>query len=207
MPEFHDLGLRETTEEMKGLADELGWTSTSCDVETVFLEANDWGGLKQNISDNRENADVLVFEGGDLELNRKAAGDTRIDILLHPEKGRKDSGIDHVIAEEAAENNVAIGLDLRKLFRSNKSQTHILKHWRRNLKLCEKYDTPYIITSGATEKHQLRAPRELAAVIDSLSHNGKAAVSRYPKNILERAGRVNENGLVRPGEKVEGDEE
>lgn len=199
MPEFYDLGLRTTSRELCGLAESLEWTATSCDLKTVFIEADDWGDLKRKIGENREDAAVLVFRGGDEELNRKAAGDTRIDILLHPERGRKDSGIDHVIAEEAAENRVAIGFDLRQLFGSDKAQTHVLRHWSRNLKLCEKYGTPYVITSGASNRHQLRAPRELAAVINSLGFDGKAAVSENPAEIVERTQRAREEGFVRPG--------
>ncbi|PSH02465.1 MAG: hypothetical protein BRC26_00400, partial [Nanohaloarchaea archaeon QH_8_44_6] len=182
MPAFYELCLRNTSEEIQELAQEIGWERTNCQLNTVFLEASDWGELKKKIDKNRQDADVLVFKGGDKELNRKAAGDTRIDILLHPEKGRKDSGIDHVLAEEAAENNVAIGFDFKQLEKSQKSRTHILKHWRRNLKLCEKYSTPYIITSGATKKYGIRPPRELAAIIESLGYDGQKAVSDHPKN-------------------------
>ncbi len=199
MPQFYELCLRETSEEIEELAEELGWTSTSCDFETVLLEAEDWGELKQKIGSSREKADVLVFLGGNEELNRKAAGDSRVDIILHPERGRKDSGINHVIAKEASENNVAIGFDFQQLVTGGKTQTHILSHWRRNLKLCEKYNTPYIITSGAREKYDLRAPRDLESIINSLGYEGRKAVSDYPSRILERAGKVDENGFVRPG--------
>ncbi|MFB6147356.1 MAG: RNase P subunit p30 family protein, partial [Candidatus Nanohaloarchaea archaeon] len=136
----------------------------NCRYETVFLNAEDWGELKGKIANARENCDVLVYEGGDEELNRKAAGDPRVDVVLHPEKGRKDSGIDHVVAEKAADNRVAIGFDLQQLMDSNKRRSQVLAHWRRNLKLCEKYGAPYIITSSASEKLELRAPRELAAI-------------------------------------------
>lgn len=203
MTEFYDLCLRETSEEVQELAKELGWTVTNFDFNTVFLEASDWGELKKKIKQNRDKADVLVFKGGNVELNRKAAGDTRVDVLLHPEKGRKDSGIDHVIAEKAANNKVAIGFDLKQLMKKGKQQTHALSAWRKNLSLCEKYDTPYIITSGAKEKFGLRAPRELAAIIESLGFKGNRAVSEYPENILQGSESVNEEGFVRPGEVVE----
>lgn len=205
MPKFYDLCLRSTSEELHEIAEELGWTSTNCNFETVFLEADDWGELKQKIGSSREEADVLVFRGGDEGLNRKAAGDSRVDVILHPEKGRKDSGIDHVVAKEAAENRVAIGFDFQQLMRDNKAQTHVLSSWRRNLKLCEKYDTPYIITTGTTEKYGLRAPRDLESIIDSLGYSGRRAVSEYPGKILERSDRVNEEDHVRPGVEEDGE--
>ncbi len=205
MTRFYDLCLRETSSDIDEFAEELGWNATSCGLETVFLEAGDWGELKRKIGETREDADVLVFLGGNEELNRKAVGDTRVDVLLHPEKGRKDSGINHVISKDAAENQVAIGFDLQQLMNGQKKRTHVLGHWRRNLKLCEKYDVPYVLTSGAREKLELRAPRDLASIIDSLGSNGKKAVSDFPAKILERNNRVDEDGFVRPGMEVEDD--
>lgn len=204
---YYDLCLQNTSEEIREKTEELGWEATNCSFDTVFLDADDWGELKREIGQNREEADVLVFRGGDEELNRKAAEDSRVDVLLHPEKGRKDSGMNHVIAREAAENNVAIGFDFTRLDASEKTRSHILRHWSRNLMLCEKYGVPYVITSGAEERYELRAPRDLASIIDSLGYNGSKAVSEHPENILKRAERVKEESFVRPGEKTRGDEE
>lgn len=202
MTEFYDLCLGETSEEIKELAEELGWSATNCEFDTVFLEADNWGELKKKIKNNRDNADVLVFKGGNVELNRKAAEDARVDVLLHPEKGRKDSGVDHVIAEEAAKNKVAIGFDFQQLMKDEKQQTHVLTAWRKNLQLCEKYDAPFILTSSAEDKLDLRAPRELAAVIKSLGFKGNKAVSEHPENILKKAERVNKDSFIRPGEEM-----
>lgn len=207
MPKFYDLCLREESDEIEVLAEKIGWSSTNCSFNTIFLQAENWGELKKKINQNREKADVLVFRGGDEELNRKAASDSRIDILLHPEKDRKDSGINHVIAKEAAENQVAIGFDFRQLEKSDKIRSHILKHWRRNLILCKKFKAPYIITTGAKEKYQLRSPRDLASIIKSIGFNGKKAISDYPEKILERAEKVNEDGFVRPGVQKVGEKE
>lgn len=197
--QFHDICLRNTSEPVRSKAQELGWDTTNCSLNTVFLKADDWGELKRKIRENREEADVLVFKGGDEELNRKACESSRIDILLHPEKNRKDSGLNHVMAEAAAENNVAIGLDFTQLKDAGKKRMHILAHWRKNLKLCEKYDTPYLITTGAEGKYQLRGPRELKALIDSIGYSGRKAVSETPEEILERAERSKSEKNVRPG--------
>lgn len=205
MSEFYDLCLRETSEEIKDKAEEIGWTATNCELNTVFLGQDKWGELKQAVRDRREEADVLVFLGGDEELTRKVSELPQLDIILHPEKGRKDSGIDHVVAEQAAENSIAIGFDFSSLRGSRKRKSHILGHWRRNLKICDKYDTPYIITSGAEDTLELRNPHDLESVINSLGFNGRKAVSTYPKNIVDRAKKVREDGFVRPG--VEVDEE
>ena len=193
MKDAPDICIREKTAEVTEKAEELGWRDPES-YETVFLDADDWGELKRKIQKNRENCDVLVFNGGDEKLNRKAASDARIDVLIHPEKGRKDSGVDEVIARKAAENRVAIGFDLQQLFRTPKIQTHILSHWRKNLNLCEKYDTRYIITTGAHEKFDLRAPRDLASVLNSIDFDGKKAIETQQK-ILEENLDIQEKGM------------
>lgn len=190
MSQFYDLCIRESSSELIDFSERLGWSGTNCKLKTKFLEADDWGELKKKIKNSREKADLQVFKGGNVELNRKAAEDGRIDILLHPEKDRKDSGIDHVIAEEASNNNVAIGFDLQGLKGDRKIQTHKLKAWRKNLRLCEKYGTPYITTSGAGQKYELKAPRELAAIVNSIGYDGNKAVSEYPKSILKRSEKI-----------------
>ena len=197
--QFHELCLRNTSEKVCSKSQEIGWNTTNCSLNTVFLEADDWGELKRKIRKNREEADILVFKGGDEELNRKACETSKLDIILHPEKNRKDSGLNHVMAEAAAENNVAIGLDFTQLEDSGKSRMHVLAHWGKNLKLCEKYDTPYLMTTTAEELYQLRGPRELKALIDSLGYSGRKAVSETPEKILERAMKSKSEEDVRPG--------
>lgn len=201
MPQFHDLCLRETSAKIGDKAEELGWNSTNCDFNTVFLEADDWGALKTKIGENREEADVLVFKGGDEDLNRKAVTDSRLDVLLHPEKRNRDSGIGKAGIQEASENQVAIGFELQQLMTSRKKRSHILGHWRELLEMCERQGCPHILTTGAQDKLDLRPPRQLSSILDSLGFNGKKAVSDYPERILGRSEKVNQDGFVRPGEK------
>jgi ribonuclease P/MRP protein subunit RPP1 len=193
MEKIPDICIREKSGEVKEKAEELGWADPA-EYETVFLEARNWGELKNKIQQNRENCDVLVFLGGDEELNRKATEDGRIDVLLHPEKNRKDSGMDKVVAENASTHNVAIGFDFRQLLKQPKNQVHVLSHWRKNLELCERYDTPYLITTAAEQKNQLRAPRDLKSIVDSLSFKGGAAVDIH-RDILERSRKIQESDL------------
>lgn len=187
MPQFHDLGTKNSSEEFKQKAEQLGWNSIASEHDVETLESTDWGELKKDIQ--RSDAEVLIYRGGDDELHKKVAEHGEVEVILSPERGRKDSGIDHVIAKAAAENNVAIGFNLRQLFTSKKQRTHVLKHWRRNLKLCEKYGAMKLMTTGAEEVNHLRAPRDAASIIDSLGFKGKEAVSKHPKKILDEVER------------------
>lgn len=181
MPRFHDLATREDSEEFLDKAEELGWNTTAADHDVEFLDSRDWGELKKNIQ--RSEADILIYQGGDDELHKKVAEHGKVDIIMSPENS-ENSGIDHVIAEAAAENNVAIGFNLQELREGGRKRSHVLKHWRRNLRLCEKYDTMKVLTTGATETTELRAPRDAASIIDSLGFKGKEAVSEHPGKII-----------------------
>ena len=183
MPKFHDLGTKNGSGDFKQKAEKLGWNSVASEHDVETLESTEWGELKKDIQ--RSDVEVLIYRGGDDELHKKVAEHGKVDVIMSPERGRKDSGIDHVIAEAAAENNVAIGFNLRQLFTSKKQRTHVLRHWKLNLKLCKKYGTMKVLTTGAEEVAQLRAPRDAASIIDSFGFNGKEAVSKHPKKVLD----------------------
>jgi ribonuclease P/MRP protein subunit RPP1 len=199
MTEFHDFFIsRELDEE----AESFGWSQESISASVKVLEADDWGELKQKIEENREEYDILGFQGGDHDLNRKVFSEPRMDVVLHPGKGRKDSGMNHVDAEKAADNNVAIGFSLKEVPDDRKRQSQELASWRRNLKLCGKYGAPYILTTEAGKGSELRKPLDLAAVIKSLGYNGRKGVSGFPGAILERNLEAQRDSEIRPGHEV-----
>jgi ribonuclease P/MRP protein subunit RPP1 len=125
-----------------------------------------------------------------------------MDVVLHSGKGRKDSGMNHVDAEKAAENDVAVGFSIKEVPEDSKRQSQKLNEWWRNLKLCEKYDAPYIITTEAEEFSNLRKPRDLASVIDSLGYDGVKGVKQHPEKILKRRKKAQSDSEIRPGHEV-----
>lgn len=199
MPRFHDFFI---SQELQEEAKSFGWNNESINNSVKILKADDWGELKRKIGQNREEYDILAFRGGNHELNRKAFSDSRMDVVLHPEKGRKDSGMNHVDAEKAAENKVAVGFSLKSLPEDSKKQSQTLTKWRRNLKLCQKYNAPYIITTEAESFSELRNPRDLASVINSLGFEGTKGVKHYPNKILERREKAQSDSEIRPGHEV-----
>ena len=197
MTEFHDFLINSDLEELNG------WSHEATQQDTVILEASEWGELKRKIGEHRKEADILAFKGGDEKLNRKAVEETRLDILLHPDKNRDNSGLNHILAEKAAENNVIVAFDFSQLYRS-KRRDLVMKDWRKNIKLLEKYDAPYLITTNASKSDQLRAPRDLAALIDELNGEGLKAVKEVPSQLLDEVEKRNSESYIRPGvEEVE----
>lgn len=187
MPSFHDLGTSNDTKELREKAESLGWNTVKADHKTETLDSRDWGELKKNIQ--RSDADILIYKGGDYDLHKKVAEHGKIDVLMSPEKRRKDSGLDHVVVKAAAKNDVAIGFNLQRLFQNSKKRSHVIKHWRRNLRLCEKYDARKILTTGAEKIEHLRAPRDAASILSSMGFQGREAVSEHPEKIIEEVER------------------
>jgi ribonuclease P/MRP protein subunit RPP1 len=67
------------------------------------IEAKSVKELKR-LAEMRHLFDVLLVHGGDLRLNREAVETKEVDILTHPEHGRYDSGLNHVMAKLAKRN-------------------------------------------------------------------------------------------------------
>jgi ribonuclease P/MRP protein subunit RPP1 len=199
MTGFHDFFI---SEELREEAVKLGWNKKSVKSTVKILTADNWGELKAKISEHRESHDILAFRGSNHTLIRKAFSDPRMDVVLQPGKDRKDSGMNHVDAERASENQVAVGFSLKSLPESSKRQSQELNKWRRNLKLCQKYNTPFLITTEADAFEELRKPRDLASIISSLGYNGSEAVKKHPSKILERLKQASSDSQVRPGHEV-----
>ncbi|MFB6116745.1 MAG: RNase P subunit p30 family protein [Candidatus Nanosalina sp.] len=180
--DYFDLCIEKPSEDVVSKAEQLGWQNPS-NYRTVILQSDDWGKLKRKIRQEREENHVVVVKGGKEEINRKSVSDPRVDILLHPGKGRKDSGLDKGIVETAAEENVALGLDFSRTQTHTKEKVHLFTEWRKNLRYSKKYGMKYSITTKADEKTDLRAPRDLQALIDSLGFSGKEAFNTSQKII------------------------
>ena len=187
-----DTCISRDADEVISKAQEIGWQDFE-NYSTKMIEADDWGELKKKLRKFREENHVIVFLGGNEEMNRKAVSDPRVDILLHPGKNRKDSGFDEPMAEKAAENDVTIGLDFRMLSTSNKKRVHTLSNWRKNLMLCEKHGVSYLITTAANQKYELRAPRDLKSLIDSLGYSGKDAVEKHTEIVEKNSEKLGED--------------
>ncbi len=154
----------------------------------------------------RKSYELLFVKGGNLRLNRKAVETPEVDVLTHPEAGRNDPGLNHVMARLAAKNNVAIELNFRQiLISSKKSRSKILAFMRRNLNLCVKYKAPVIVTSGAYSHWEMKHPLVLSSLAVSLGldvGNAKKLVSKVPRLLLLTAReRLDENWIM-PGVKV-----
>jgi ribonuclease P/MRP protein subunit RPP1 len=163
--------------------------------------------MKEIISKVRERVNLVVVSGSDYSVNRAACDDSRIDILMHPELGRPDSGLDEPSLEAATQNNVAIGISFREiLFNFRKPRAYILNHIAKNLMLCDHFRTPFVVCSCAQSVWGMRNPREFVSLINVLGLDiGKAFASTTstPQSIVEGNKKTLEGDKITEGVEVE----
>ncbi|MBI4017960.1 MAG: hypothetical protein HY366_03375 [Candidatus Aenigmarchaeota archaeon] len=173
-------------------------------VPCVEIQAESIKTLKRALAKYREVAELVIVAGGDYAINRAAAEDGRVDVLAHPEFKRVDSGIDHIVAKSAAQNGVALELNLGELLATYKRvRAHVLGHMERNIMLAKKFNAPIVITSGAADEWGMRDPRELAALgqmlgltlEESMRAVSDACVARVESNRRKLAGKIIYKGV------------
>lgn len=113
--------------------------------------------------------DFKIEVGGDDKKNRKIVENKNVDIFLSPEKTRdkdfmhsRDSGLNQVLCKLANKNNIAIGFNFNDLLKS-KNRASVLGKMIQNVGLCRKYKVKMIIISGAMNKCELRAAKDLVS--------------------------------------------
>lgn len=170
--------------------DSIYKNNTSNIFSGVEIYAKNPHDLKRKIKMFREQEDVIIVNGGNLKINRAACEDPRVDILAHPYKSRRDSGMNHIIARKAAENDVAIEFSIGQLIKTRAVlRAKILSYFRDIIKLQHKFGFPIIITSNAYSIYDLRTPEDIIALACCLGMNPKEAedsLSSIPLNIIDR---------------------
>ena len=158
-------------------------------ISCVMVKATTQPELDDLVRKVRDKAEVVMVSGGIYDINRAACSNPMVDVICHPEKGRPDSGLDHICMRAAHESNVAVEVNFHEVKDSYKrNRVHILAAMRRNVMLAKKYEVPIITSSGAFSMWGLRSGRELAALANILGVElGKAvaSVSTTPEAIVK----------------------
>ena len=107
--------LEEYDSEFRRMFDDLDSSHDIVLRKGVEITCKNSEDLRKKIQRSRKSTDILIVQGGDLKINRAACDDRLIDILSQPYRSRRDTGINHVLAKRASENDVAIELNLNYL--------------------------------------------------------------------------------------------
>ncbi|MEE8402167.1 MAG: RNase P subunit p30 family protein [Candidatus Hydrothermarchaeaceae archaeon] len=172
-----------------GLCDGCSASKRGKYLSGIEIRASDKSELKNGLA-NSSGFDYVIVHGGNEHINRLAASDKRVDVLAHPERGRKDAGVDTFIARQAQKNNVAIELNLRNLiFTRGNHRVNVIKNIKRQLLLSRKYRFDIIVTSGARSRLELRSGDGVSQLLKLLGFDeseAEAGMTTVPKSILER---------------------
>jgi len=159
-------------------------------VPAVTLRPNDVAELKKQLNEVRQSVPIVMVAGGDYTINRAACEDNRVDILVHPELNRPDSGLDDICLTMAAANGVAIGISFNTVLRAaRKARARALAHIATNIELAAAFRVPIVVMSGGQSKWEIRDPRQLIALASILGAelpHAFAAASDVPFNIVEK---------------------
>jgi ribonuclease P/MRP protein subunit RPP1 len=145
-------------------------------VNAIEIRADSPGSASGAVDNYRSSHTLVCVRGGSPAMNRFAAEQPRVDVLTRPMAGRGD--LNHVVARAAARNGVRIEFDLGAVCRtSGGRRVRALSDLRKLRELVQQYDVPYVVSVGAESHLALRAPRELAAVGETVGFS-RAAIEQ-----------------------------
>ena len=107
---------------------------------TLLIKSNNPSEIRKTVRKYRKKSSCISVLGGDLKINRTSLENIQIDVLSKPYLKRYDSGLNHVLAKEAKDNNVAIEIvfsDILKSYLAHRSK--ILANLRDIYKLYRKF--------------------------------------------------------------------
>ena len=112
-----------------------------CDGYLIEASENEIRKIVESLKGKRK---VIAVVGGDNVFNRRAIETLKIDYLVSPERGLKedslkqrDSGLNHVVAKEAARRGVAIVIDFGEVSRlEGRAKALRLEKLIQNIKIC-----------------------------------------------------------------------
>ena len=155
---------------------------------TLLIKSNNPSEIRKIVRKYRNKSSCISVMGGDLKVNRSCVENIQVDVLSKPYFKRYDSGLNHVLAKEAKDNNVAIELvfsDVLKSYLAYRSK--ILANFRDIYNLHRKYGVPLILSSGAESVLDLRTVRDFQAVFTQFGLSDLEVNNSFKtaENILE----------------------
>jgi ribonuclease P/MRP protein subunit RPP1 len=140
-------------------------------VDGIEIRADDPESAAGSIGAHRPSRTLLLVRGGE-RLNRFAAEDERVDVLARPFADGGD--VNHVIVKAARDNGVRLEFDLGPVLRLDGGRrVQVLRKLRKLRELVDAYDAPYVVSASPRSHLQLRAPRELAALGETLGFSAE----------------------------------
>jgi len=160
-------------------------------VDGVEVRAEERSRLAGFVASHRDRRTVVCVHGGTERIDRFAVDQSRIDVLAHPGE------LDHVLVRTAAENGVRLEANLAGVLRADGGErVRAIDRLRRLRRLVDKYDAPHVTSADPASHLAVRAPRELAAVGETVGIGAD-----FVREGLQEWGRLAARNRERAGER------
>ena len=145
--------------------------------------------IRKIINKYRAKSNYISCLGGDLKINRSVCENPRIDVLSRPYYKRRDSGMNHVLAKEAARNNVAIELCFRDILNNHlRYRANVISCFKEILMFHRKFKFPLILTTDSKSIYDVRSTRDIVTFFKSIGFSEEEIYNGfyyYPKQIVD----------------------
>jgi ribonuclease P/MRP protein subunit RPP1 len=140
--------------------------------------------LLRSLRRYRSKYEIIAVDCGALSVSRVAIRDRRVDIVRFPNRGSGTAFRGHL----ASSCQAALEFNMSELTQQGGVETR-LHGLRREIEIAAESSTSVIGSSNASNPFELRAPRDMAAVLHMLGLSPEAAlraVSEIPHAIVKR---------------------
>lgn len=152
-------------------ADRIGERYGTDVVDAVEIRAESPSEAAGYLGTYRSDTTILLVHGASTPVNRFAVEQERVDVLAQPMSG---GDVTHVIARAAAENDVRLEINLSPVLRSRGgTRVRAIRDLRKLVELIAAYDAPCVVSADPSSHLELRGPRDLVAVGESVGIDGE----------------------------------
>ena len=145
--------------------------------------------VRKIVNKYRDKSNYISCLGGDLKINRSVCENSKIDVLSRPYYKRRDSGMNHVLAKEAARNNVAIELCFRDILNNHlRYRSNVISSFKEILMFHRKFKFPLILTTDSKSIYDVRSTRDIVTFFKSIGFSEEEIYNGfyyYPKQIVD----------------------
>ena len=128
---------------------------------TLEIKSTNINEIRKITNKYRNKASCISIVGGDLKVNRAVVENVKVDVLSRPYLNRFDSGLNHILAKEALNNNVAIELCFKDVLRTYLShRAKAISNFKDIYVLYRKFDFPLILSSRSESVFDVRTTQD-----------------------------------------------
>lgn len=142
--------------------------------------------LRNTVQRFYKKVDLIMANGGDSKINRAICEIPQIDIINHPYLNNRNSGINHVLAKLLVKNNISVNINLMDILKNRGYyKARILNQINQLLLLENKYNFRVVISSGSECFYDVRSPKSMILLNQTMNMDLKHAKNTISKNPLE----------------------